>query len=279
MFTGIANRGGYLMPIPSDYFWNQRAPGQVVTPSWVDYYDTKYLIGPDMLKEPQPNAYQHYGTSSIQEGITLFEHSGTRGASKTFKNNNNDLNKYGWSDKASSIFCGSGRWWAFADTHYGGRKYGPFIRTGTRGGTYSTSAFGNDKISSLMKQFSQSTYNSRLTTLQNTVRAAVEGQGKEYTPAMSSYVASRVKKIWETANADQAVLMAWNSGDMAGLSGWLYNEAIKRHPLASLTAKLPSFSGDGGKLGIALLATVGILALLIPGILIIRKRQKAAAED
>jgi len=44
------NRGGYYSPISSYYFWNQRAPGQVVKPTWVDYYHTRYMMGPDMLK-------------------------------------------------------------------------------------------------------------------------------------------------------------------------------------------------------------------------------------
>ena len=53
----LGNLGGYLMPISSDYFGYSKAPGQTVKPTWVDYNDSHYLLG------PQSSQSQLYGAN------------------------------------------------------------------------------------------------------------------------------------------------------------------------------------------------------------------------
>lgn len=162
----LGNLGGYKNAIPSDYFWSQRAPGQVVRPSWVDYTDSRYLVSPVYQSRSRAFPYDNgmfcfcspdkllFGSSSGE--ITLYKDKGFSGAMNTYTSSVSNLKDSGFNDAMTSFKVKSGIWILYPDANYigSGEKvaYGPFgpgnYDMGAKDATGAT--IPNDRISSML---------------------------------------------------------------------------------------------------------------------------------
>jgi hypothetical protein len=163
-YSESGNRGGYYFPIRSYYFQNGRQVGQVVKPSWVDYYNRHYLIGPpdvlgvpDVLQQyPQHEPYLAYGAGS--DTFTMFVDSNFGGSSKKVTGGVSNLKDLGWNDKISSFKIRTGRWWdgspkgryiLYDDKDWSGKAYGPYFDGDYPSPSGAEPPFGNDRITAI----------------------------------------------------------------------------------------------------------------------------------